>query len=163
MLQMAARYQQDIWRQGSSNKVTETCMKVKQDSVIRGFLFFLKIWWCEIYRNSPSQVQHTQMFSSSTCNQIQATWIAECRCLVALWQYLTPQTAYTAVETHYTPALECLSLSPHWPNLASSDYLVSVALKEEMGGKTFRPEEEVQQAGKSGCTLHQKNLHYVSL
>jgi histone-lysine N-methyltransferase SETMAR len=57
-----------------------------------------------------------------------------------------PRTASSTVATIQDLSFECLPHPPYSPDLAPSDFHVFGPLKEEMGGKTFRSDEEVQQA-----------------
>ena len=57
-----------------------------------------------------------------------------------------PHTAHSTVATIQDLSFECLSHPPYSPNLAPSDFHVFGPLKEAMGGKSFRSDEEVQQA-----------------
>jgi histone-lysine N-methyltransferase SETMAR len=54
-------------------------------------------------------------------------------------------TARSAVATIQDLSFECLSHPPYLPNLAHSDFCVFGPLKEAMGGKSFRSNEEMQQ------------------
>ena len=57
-----------------------------------------------------------------------------------------PQTARSTVETIQDLSFKCLPNLPYLPDLAPSDFHVFGSLKEAMGGKSFRPYKEVQQA-----------------
>jgi histone-lysine N-methyltransferase SETMAR len=57
-----------------------------------------------------------------------------------------PHTARSTFATIQDLPFECLSHPPYSPYLASSDFHVFGPLKEAMGGKSFRSDEEVQQA-----------------
>jgi len=57
-----------------------------------------------------------------------------------------PHTARSTVATIQDLSFECLPHPPYSPDLAPSDFHVFGPLKEAMGGKSFRPNEEVQQA-----------------
>ena len=57
-----------------------------------------------------------------------------------------PHTACSIVATIQDLSFECLPHPPHSPDLASSDFHVYGPLKEAMGDKSFRSDEEVQQA-----------------
>jgi len=57
-----------------------------------------------------------------------------------------PHTARSTVATTQDLSFECLPHPPYSPDLVPSDFHVFGPLKEEMGGKSFRSEEEVQQA-----------------
>jgi histone-lysine N-methyltransferase SETMAR len=57
-----------------------------------------------------------------------------------------PHTARSTVATIQDLAFECLPHPPYSPDLALSDFHVFGLLKETMGGKSFRSDEEVQQA-----------------
>jgi histone-lysine N-methyltransferase SETMAR len=55
-------------------------------------------------------------------------------------------TARSTVATIQDLSFECLPLPPYSADLASSDFHVFGPIKEAMGGKSFRSDEEVQQA-----------------
>jgi histone-lysine N-methyltransferase SETMAR len=57
-----------------------------------------------------------------------------------------PHTARSTVATIQYLSFECLLHPPYSPKLAPSDFHVFGPLKEVMGGKPFRSNEEVQQA-----------------
>jgi len=57
-----------------------------------------------------------------------------------------PYTARLTVTTIQDLSFECLSHPPYSPDLVPSDFHVFGPLKEAMGGKSFRSDEEVQQA-----------------
>ena len=57
-----------------------------------------------------------------------------------------PHTARSTVVTIQDLPFECLPHLPYSPNLAPSDFHVFGPLKQAMGGKSFRSDEEVQQA-----------------
>jgi len=57
-----------------------------------------------------------------------------------------PHTARSAVATIQDLSFDCLPHSPYSPDLAPSDFHVFEPLKEAMGGKSLRSDEEVQQA-----------------
>ena len=57
-----------------------------------------------------------------------------------------PHTARSAVATIQDLSFECLPHPPYSPDLAPSDFHVFGPLKEAMGSKSFRSDEEVQQA-----------------
>jgi histone-lysine N-methyltransferase SETMAR len=57
-----------------------------------------------------------------------------------------PRTARSTVATIQDLSLECLPHPPYSPDFAPSDFHVFGPLKEAMGGKSFRSEEEVQPA-----------------
>ena len=57
-----------------------------------------------------------------------------------------PHTACSTVATVQDLSFECLPHPPYSPDLAPSDFHVFGPLKEAMGGKSFRPDKEVQQA-----------------
>jgi len=57
-----------------------------------------------------------------------------------------PHTARSTVATIQDLPLECLPHPPYSPDLAPSDFHVFGPLKEAMGSKSFRSDEEVQQA-----------------
>jgi histone-lysine N-methyltransferase SETMAR len=56
-----------------------------------------------------------------------------------------PHTACSTVATIQDLSFECLPHPPYSPNLTPSDFHVFGPLKEAMGGKSFRSDEEVQQ------------------
>jgi len=56
-----------------------------------------------------------------------------------------PNTARSTVATIQDLSFECLPHPPYSPDLALSDFHVFGLLKEAMGGKSFRSDEEVQQ------------------
>jgi len=56
-----------------------------------------------------------------------------------------PHTARTAVATIQDLSFEHLPHPPYLPDLAPSDFHIFGLLKEAMGGKSFRSNEEVQQ------------------
>jgi len=57
-----------------------------------------------------------------------------------------PHTAHSTVATIQDLSFECLPHPPYSPDLTPSDFRVFGPLKEVMGGKTFRSDEEVRQA-----------------
>jgi histone-lysine N-methyltransferase SETMAR len=57
-----------------------------------------------------------------------------------------PHTAHSTVATIQDLSFECLPYPPYSPDIAPSDFHVFGPLKEAMGGKSFRNDEEVQQA-----------------
>jgi len=57
-----------------------------------------------------------------------------------------PHTACSAVAKIQDLSFECLPHPPSSPDLAPNDFHVSGPLKEAMGGKSFRSDDEVQQA-----------------
>ena len=57
-----------------------------------------------------------------------------------------PHTARSNVATIQDLSFECLPHLPYSPDLPPSDFHVYGPLKEAMGGKSFRLDEEVQQA-----------------
>ena len=57
-----------------------------------------------------------------------------------------PHTAHSTVATIHDLSFKCLPHLPYWPDLAPSDSHIFGPLKEAMGGKSFRSDEEVQQA-----------------
>jgi len=57
-----------------------------------------------------------------------------------------PHTARSTVATIQDLSFECLPHPPYSPDLASSDFHVFEPIKETMGGKSSRSDEEVQQA-----------------
>jgi len=57
-----------------------------------------------------------------------------------------PHTAHSTVATIQDLSFECLQHPPYLPDIAPSDFHVFGPLKEAMGGKSFRSDEEVQQA-----------------
>jgi len=57
-----------------------------------------------------------------------------------------PHIAHSTVATIQDLSFECLPHLLHSPDLAPSDFHVFGPLKEAMEGKSFRSDEEVQQA-----------------
>ena len=57
-----------------------------------------------------------------------------------------PHTACSTVTTIQDPSFECLPHPLYSPDLVPSDFHVFGPLKAAMGGKSFRSDEEVQQA-----------------
>jgi histone-lysine N-methyltransferase SETMAR len=57
-----------------------------------------------------------------------------------------PHTARSTVVTIQDLSFECLPHPPYSPNFVPSDFHIFGPLKEAMGGKLFRSDEEVQQA-----------------
>ena len=57
-----------------------------------------------------------------------------------------PHIVRSTAATIKDLSFECLPHPPYSPDLAPSDFHVFGPLKEAMGGKTFRSDEEVQQA-----------------
>ena len=57
-----------------------------------------------------------------------------------------PHTARSAVATIQDLSFECLPHPSYFPDLAPSDFHVFGPLEEAMEGKSFRSDEEVQQA-----------------
>ena len=57
-----------------------------------------------------------------------------------------PHTARSTVATIQDLSFECLPHLPYSPDLAPSDFHVFGPFKDAMGGKSFRSDEEVQQA-----------------
>jgi len=56
-----------------------------------------------------------------------------------------PHTACSAVATIQALSFECLPHLPYSPDLTPGDFHVFGPLKEAMGGKSFRSDNEVQQ------------------
>jgi len=56
-----------------------------------------------------------------------------------------PHTARSSVATTQDLPFECLPHPPYSPDLVPGDFHVFGPLKEAMGGKSFRSDEEVQQ------------------
>jgi len=67
-------------------------------------------------------------------------------CVLLQHDNARPHTARSTVATIQNLSFECLSHPPNSPDLAPSDFHVSGPLKGAMGGKSFRSDEEVQQA-----------------
>ena len=65
---------------------------------------------------------------------------------VLLRDSIRPHTAHSTVATIQDLSFKCLPHLPYLPDLASSDFPVFGPLKEAMGGKSFKSNEEVQQA-----------------
>jgi len=82
--------------------------------------------------------------SPVSCNQVQTTWTSEYRCF-APWQCSVP---YCPLNCCNNPRLsfECLPHPLYSPDLNTSDFHVFGPLKEAMGCKSSRSDEEVQQA-----------------
>jgi len=59
---------------------------------------------------------------------------------------LSPHTASSAVATIQDLSFECHPHPLYSPDLTASDFLVFGPLKEATGGKSFRSNDEVQQA-----------------
>jgi len=57
-----------------------------------------------------------------------------------------PLTTRSTVATIQDLPFECLPHPPYSPDLSPSDFYVLGPLKEAMGGKSFRSDEEAQQA-----------------
>ena len=74
------------------------------------------------------------------------TWTSEYRFFVATWQCLAPYFPFNCCNNPRLNWIECLPQPPYSPDLAPSDFHVFGPLKEVMGGKSFRSDEEVQQA-----------------
>ena len=76
-------------------------------------------------------------------NQVQMTWTFEYRRSAMTWQCSAPNCPFNCCNN---PSLifECLPHPPYSPDLAPSDFHVFGPLKEAMGGKSFRSNEEVQ-------------------
>jgi histone-lysine N-methyltransferase SETMAR len=55
-------------------------------------------------------------------------------------------TAHSIVATIQDLSFECLPHAPYSPDLTPSEFHFFGPLKEAMGGKSFRSDEEVQQA-----------------
>ena len=55
-------------------------------------------------------------------------------------------TAHSTVPAIRDLSFECIPHPPYSPDLAPSDFHIFGPLKEAMGGKSFRSDEEVQQA-----------------
>jgi hypothetical protein len=67
--------------------------------------------------------------------------------------------ACSTVATIQDLSFECLPHPPYLPDLAPSDFNVFGLLKEAMGGKSFKSDEEVQRRQcMSGCVVSQKNF-----
>jgi histone-lysine N-methyltransferase SETMAR len=69
-------------------------------------------------------------------------------------------TVRSTVATIQDLSFECLPHLPYSPDLAPSDFRVFGPLKEAMGGKSFRSDEEVQQAGHEW--LHSQPKYFFS-
>ena len=72
-----------------------------------------------------------------------------------------PHSARSAVAT-FEDLSECLPHSPHSPDLVPSDFHVFGPLKEAMGGKCFRSDEEVQQAVHEWLRSQPKDFFFSS-
>ena len=83
--------------------------------------------------------------SSASCNQVQTTGLLSTGVLLQ-HDNARPHTARSTVATIQDLSFECLPHPPYSPDLAPSDFHVFGPLKEAMGGKSFRSDEEVQQA-----------------
>ena len=69
-----------------------------------------------------------------------------------------PHTARSAVATIQDLSFKCLPHPLYSPDLAPSDFHVFGPLKEAMGGKSFRSDEEVQQAVHEWLRCHSKDF-----
>jgi len=78
-----------------------------------------------------------------------------------------PHTAHTTVATIKDLHFECLPHPPYSPDLAPSDFHMFGPLKEAMGGKKFRSDEEVRHVVHEWLPDYQKNfflkefMHFV--
>jgi len=64
-----------------------------------------------------------------------------------------PHTACSTVATIPDLSFECLPHLPYSPDLAPSDFHIFGPIKEAMGGKSFRSDEEVSMHFRSAGTL----------
>lgn len=138
--------------------------KLKTRSHLQG-----RLWW-------PSFGMKEASFWSTTCpggtlspvsriqiNQIQTMWTSEYRCLVAAWQCSAPYCLFSSCN-HRGPARRVSST----PDLAPSDYHIFRPLREAMGGKTLRSDEEVQQVVHEWLRTRPKDffleesMHFIS-
>jgi len=71
-----------------------------------------------------------------------------------------PHTAHSTVATIQDMSSECLPHRSNSPDLAPSDFHVFGPLKEAMGGKSFRSDEEVQQAVHEWLHSQPKDFFY---
>ena len=69
-----------------------------------------------------------------------------------------PHTARSTVATIQDLSFECLPHPPYSPDLTPSDFHVFGPLKEAMGGKSFRSNEEMQQGGAQVAALSAKRF-----
>jgi len=69
-----------------------------------------------------------------------------------------PHTAHSTVTTIQDLPFECLPHAPYSPDLAASDFHVFGPLKQVMGGKYFRSDEEVQQSVHEGLCCQPKEF-----
>jgi len=83
--------------------------------------------------------------SPASCNQVQKTWTSEYRCFAPTWQCSVPYCPFNCCN-NLSLSFECLPHPPYSPDLAPSDFHVFGPLKEAMGCKSFRSDEDVQQA-----------------
>ena len=70
-----------------------------------------------------------------------------------------PHTVRSTVAAIQDLSFECLAHPPYSPDLAPSDFHVFGPLKEVMGSKSFRSDEEVQQAVHECLRSQPKDLH----
>jgi histone-lysine N-methyltransferase SETMAR len=80
-----------------------------------------------------------------SCNQVQTSGRLSTGILLQ-HDNARPHAARSDVATIQDLFFECLPHPPYSPDLAPSDFLVFGPLKQAMGGKSFRSNEEVQQA-----------------
>ena len=73
---------------------------------------------------------------------------------------LGPRTARSTVATVQDLSFECLPHPPYSPDLDPSDFQVFGPTKEAMGGRSFRSDEEVQQAVHEWLRSQHKRLFF---
>jgi hypothetical protein len=71
-----------------------------------------------------------------------------------------PHTARSAVATIQDLSFECLPHPPYWPDLATSDFHEIGPLKQAMEVKSFRSDEEVQEAVHEWLRSQPKDFFY---
>ena len=73
-----------------------------------------------------------------------------------------PHTTHSTVATIQDLSFDCLPQPPYSPDLVFSDFRVSRPLKEAMGGKSFRSDEEVRQAVHEWLRSQPKDFFFFS-
>jgi histone-lysine N-methyltransferase SETMAR len=98
-------------------------------------------------RNTVTSAPYADLLKNHLCPEIKSK---QCGLLSTgvLLQHdnARPHTAHSTVATIQDLSFECLPHPPYSPDPDPSDFHISGALKEAMGGRSFRSNKEVQQA-----------------
>jgi histone-lysine N-methyltransferase SETMAR len=135
------------WRHSTSPKPKKFCTQASAGKVM------LTLFWY----HQGSLVEHympkgTTVTSATYCDLLRTRLKPAIRSkhhrllstgVLLQHDYARPHTAHVAIEDKH---FECLPHPPYTLDLAPSDYHIFGPLKEAISGKTFRYDEEVQEA-----------------